>query len=181
MKAAVEQRLKGCTRVDQNPLQEAAVFYVLLYTGLREFELVSLNIEQYHHRGFHDVKRKGHRVSKKVPLPSDAKIILDQYLASRDHPTEGPIFVSRYGHRLATQDVARLCQRLSQQACAHVSDKETFRLTPHQLRHTFLKRIADKHGVHVAQQMSGNVSIREVFRYTKPNQDEIDQSAEELF
>ena len=45
----------------------------------------------------------------------------------------------------------------------------------------FLKRIADKNGVHVAQQMSGNISMREVFRYTKPSQEEVEALAEKAF
>ena len=32
-------------------------------------------------------------------------------------------------------------------------------------------------GVHIAQKMSGNVSMSEIFRYTKPSQDEIDHIA----
>lgn len=84
--------------------------------------------------------------------------------------------------RLTTRAVAYICERLAAQACAHVKDpSENFALTPHMLRHTFLKRVADKHGVHVAQQMSGNVNIREVFRYTKPSDDEMHETAEGLF
>ena len=49
------------------------------------------------------------------------------------------------------------------------------------LRHTFLKRAADKHGIHYAQTMSGNVSMREVFRYTKPSIEEIERAAEEVY
>lgn len=45
----------------------------------------------------------------------------------------------------------------------------------------FLKKVTDKHGVHFAQEMSGNVSIREIFRYAKPCQDEIQSTIEELF
>ncbi|MSO14536.1 hypothetical protein [Rickettsiales endosymbiont of Trichoplax sp. H2] len=48
------------------------------------------------------------------------------------------------------------------------------------LRHTFLKRVADKHGVHIAQKMSSNASISQIFRYTKPSQDEIDNIAHDL-
>lgn len=58
---------------------------------------------------------------------------------------------------------------------------ESFQLTPHMLRHTFLNRVADKHGIHVAQQMSGNVSGQEIFRYTKPSQDEVDETAEAIY
>lgn len=181
LKAACEQRLKGCGRADQDPVLERAVFLVLLNTGLRESELCSLDISQYHHRGFHEVARKGSRVSAKVPVPAEAKEALDVYLASRGDPAAGPMFVSRYGNRLAPQDVARICERLCRQACAHLDDEETFHLTPHMLRHTFLKRVADKHGVHTAQEMSGNVSIKEVFRYTKPSQAEMDETAENVF
>ena len=56
-----------------------------------------------------------------------------------------------------------------------------FQVSPHSLRHTFLKRIADKEGVHVAQEMSGNVSIKEIFRYTKPSLKEIESVAEDLY
>jgi integrase/recombinase XerD len=181
LKAACEQRLAACSRADQNPLLEAAVFHVLLHTGLREFELSSIERKQYHHRGFFDVTRKGHRVTRKVPLPAEARDWLDRYLKESRGDGSGPLFRSRTGQRLTPQDVRRLCHRLSAQASAHLPEKERFRLNPHQLRHTFLKRVADKHGVHVAQKMSGNISIREIFRYTQPNQDEIDQAVEDLF
>ncbi len=81
---------------------------------------------------------------------------------------------------MATQDVYRICQRLLQQASTYLKE-EKFDFTPHKLRHTFLKRLADKHGIHFAQQMSSNVSIKEVFCYAKPGQSEIDQTVEEFF
>lgn len=183
LKAACEQRLKICGRKNQNPLLETAVFYVLLQTGLRESELVALNIEQYHHRGLHQVVRhKNKRVSFKVSLPKEAREFLERYLETREEPKpEEPLFLSRYGSRLAAQDVRRICQRLLQQASAYLGDSDKFRFTPHMLRHTFLKQVADKHGVHFAQQMSGNVSIKEIFRYTKASQQEIDETLEKLF
>ena len=58
-KSAIDIRLASCKRNNQNPLFEAAIFYTLLHTGLRSFELTSLQLGQYHHRGFHDVQRKG--------------------------------------------------------------------------------------------------------------------------
>jgi len=181
LKTACEQRIAACSRADQNPLLEAAVFHVLLHTGLREFELSSLDRKQYHNRGFFDVGRKGHRVTRKVPLPSEARAWLDRYLKESRGDGPGPLFRARTGQRLTPQDVRRLCHRISDQASTHLSERDRFRLNPHQLRHTFLKRVADKHGVHVAQKMSGNISIREIFRYTQPNQDEIDQVVEDLF
>ena len=54
-------------------------------------------------------------------------------------------------------------------------------LTTHMLRHTFLKRVTDKHGVHVAQKLSGNTSVREIFRYAKPSEEEVERVVEGLF
>ena len=182
LKSACEQRLKACDRADQNPLLEMAVFYTLLHTGLREFGLCSLKVKQYHSRGFHDVTRKGSRIVKKIPVPAEAREVLDKYLKSRGELNNyDSLFIGRYGRGITPQDVARMCARIANQALAHLPEEDHFRFTPHMLRHTFLKRVADKHGVHVAQQMSGNISIKEVFRYTKPSSEEMEEVAEEVY
>ncbi len=50
------------------------------------------------------------------------------------------------------------------------------------LRHTFLKQVTDKYGVNLAQQLSGNVSLRAIFRYTSSLQKmETAKALEELF
>ena len=58
-------------------------FSALLATGLRETELVSLNLSHYHSRGFHHVKRKGNIFTKKIPIPDEPEKYLDQYFISR--------------------------------------------------------------------------------------------------
>ena len=90
-------------------------------------------------------------------------------------------FIGRYGERLKTLDIYRISQRVLKQALAFLQDNEKFDFTPHKLRHTFLKKVTDKHGVHFAQEMSGNVSIKEIFRYAKPSQEEMQSTIEELF
>ena len=67
------------------------------------------------------------------------------------------------------------------QANAYLSTNEKIKLTPHMLRHSFLKRVADKHGLHVSQNLSGNVSIKEIFRYTKPDSNQKHDMVQELF
>ena len=177
LKAACDIRLKSCEKGNQNPLLEVTIFYVLLMTGLRESELARLNYGQYYARGFHEVKRKGNKVSKKILVPNEAREYLDKLLVERIRLLEekgrgaieasDPLFISRYDARISTRDIARVCDRIAKQASAHSSDR--IHLTPHMLRHTFLKRVADKHGVHIAQDLSGNISMREIFRYTKPS------------
>jgi integrase/recombinase XerD len=75
LKSVCEQRIKDCTRKNQNPLVETALFYILLGTGLRESEIVSLDVSQYQNKGFHEVLRHtSKRVSQKIPLPQESII-----------------------------------------------------------------------------------------------------------
>lgn len=180
LKMACDQRLRACKRKNQNPLMEVTVFLTLLNTGLRESELVSLNFGQYYARGFHNVRRKGSNVTKKIPLPDKAKRYLDRYLETQEQKNNSDPIFSINGKRISTRAIRYICQRISAYASTNLTLDDKLHLSPHMLRHTFLKKIADKHGVHIAQKMSGNVSISEIFRYTKPSQDEIDQIAEEL-
>ncbi|WP_152606883.1 tyrosine-type recombinase/integrase, partial [Candidatus Jidaibacter acanthamoebae] len=160
LKSACEHRIATCKQKNQNPLLEVTVFYILLTTGLRESELATLNYGQYHHRGFHEVKRsKSKKISTKVPLPNEARDHLDKYLSTRTELSlESPLLVTKYGNRITRFEIIRICRRISKLANAYLEEEEKFNLTPHMLRHSFLKRIADKYDVHIAQKMSGNVS-----------------------
>ena len=150
--------------------------------GLRESEVVSLNVGQYRQKGLHDeLRHNSKRVSQKIPLPQEGWGYLDQYLERRAPEEQEPLFITRYGTRLKTLDVYRICQRVLKQALAFLPESERFEFTPHKLRHTFLKKVTDKHGVHFAQKLSGNVSIKEVFRYAKPSQEEMQSTIETLF
>lgn len=182
LKSACEQRMKSCTRKNQNPLMETALFYLLLSTGLRESEVVSLNVGQYRQKWLNDVLRhKSKRITQKIPLPQECREYLDDYLQKREVKECEPLFITRYGTRLKTLDVYRICERVLKQALAFLPEQEKFEFTPHKLRHTFLKKVTDKHGVHFAQELSGNVSIKEIFRYAKPSQAEIQDTIEKLF
>ena len=182
LKAACEQRAKICTRKNQNALLETAVFYVLLGTGLRESELVSLNVSQYHSKGLYSVVRhKSKRITNKIHLPQETREHLDNYLTSRILEPDAPLLINRVGKRINTRNIFRICQRVLKQVLALLPEEERFEFTPHKLRHTFLKKVTDKHGVHFAQELSGNVSIKEIFRYAKPSYEELQKTIEDLF
>lgn len=182
LRGACDQRIKICVRKDQNPILETAVFYTLLHTGMREFELCSLTVEQYYNKGFHEVKRKGRMISKRIFLPDEAQEKLDIYLDTRESlHDDAPLFTNRANNPLTEQDVFRICERISNQACVQLKDEDRFVLRPHQLRHTFLKRASDKNGLSYAKKVSGNVGDRELYRYTAPSQKEIEEKAENLF
>ena len=127
------------------------------------------------------MRHKSKRISQKIPLSQESREYLDQYLEKRSAQEDEPLFITRYGTRLQTLDVYRISQRVLKQALAFLPEHERFEFTPHKLRHTFLKRVTDKHGVHFARELSGNVSIKEIFRYAKPSQEEMQSTIEELF
>ncbi len=89
--------------------------------------------------------------------------------------------MNRAVNRINVRNIYRICQRLVAQVSAKTPKEEHFEFTPHKLRHTFLKKVTDKHGVHFAQELRGNVSIKEIFRYAKPSQEEMQTTIEELF
>jgi integrase len=132
------------------------------------------------------VWRKNKRQQASVPVPPAARDWLDRYLDDEQRGRgrdPGPLFVSaRSGNRrLDRRDVQRMLARVARQASTQLPDAERMHLHPHQLRHTFLKRHVEKHGVVAAQAASGNVSTKEIFRYAAPSQTELEEQAADLF
>ena len=48
------------------------------------------------------------------------------------------------------------------------------------LRHTFLRKLAEKKGVHYAREASGHQSDRYIWRYVKPDQQTLADAIDEL-
>ncbi len=185
LRSAIDQRQYICKRKNQNTLLETAVFYTLLHTGLRKFELCSLTMDQYYSKGFHNIRRKGNMITKRVFLPDDARQKLDLYLDWRqsvqDNINTNALFINKDYHPLSETAVSKICKRISYQACVNLRDDEKFVLEPHQLRHTCLKRANDKYGISFAKKLSGNVGDRELYRYAAPSQSEIEEKSQNLF
>jgi integrase/recombinase XerD len=182
LKSACDKRMAYCTRRNQNPLLETTVFYVLLHTGLREAELCALNYSQYTGKYLSYVERKGNKISEKVTVPAQAREFLERYLATRGNiePDE-PLFLNNNNKRITPTDVYYLCTKIKEQANMGLPEDQHCNFTPHSLRHAFLKRVADKMGIHVAQELSGNVSLKEIYRYTRPSFEETEAAVEDLY
>ena len=65
--------LKIKTARNHLPLRDYALFLVLLNTGLRISESLSIELAQYDGKHFREVRRKGRKVSRSVFLPKDAR------------------------------------------------------------------------------------------------------------
>ena len=57
---------------------------------------------------------------------------------------------------------------------------EKIDVSPHVLRHTFLRKLAETKGVHYAREASGHQSDRYIWRYVKPDQQTLADAIDEL-
>jgi integrase/recombinase XerD len=181
LKAAAEQLLHLKSRRNQNPLRDRAIFLILLHTGLRVSELLALDLGQYRGKHFHTVRRKGKTVTRKTFLAQEAREALDCYLVDVRGHGPGPLFCSHSGNRLGRQNVDTALKALAAQANSRFPRSRLIHLSAHLLRHTMLRKTAEKHGVQYAIELSGHTSSRYIWRYVQPSQEQKEAALEDLF
>src|SRR5205823_2563856 len=127
-------------------LRDHAAIAVLLGSGLRISELLNLDAHQYDGRGFRKVLAKGGRIRDFVPVKTDAREVLEEWFKQRG-PKLGAVFLTRSGARLSRMQFFKALQRVANQANANRKDGERITVSPHVLRHTFLRKLAEEKGV----------------------------------
>jgi integrase/recombinase XerD len=150
-------------------LRNHALRAVLLGSGLRVSEALGLDRDHYTGKGFERVQVKGGGIRNFVPVQREARQVLDDWLAAREDGAP-PLFVTRTGRRLSRKEAAAVIRRIAAQANAQLPDKEKIDVSPHVLRHTFLRKLAETKGVHYAREASGHQSDRYIWRYVKPEE-----------
>ncbi|MCB1097422.1 MAG: tyrosine-type recombinase/integrase [Verrucomicrobiae bacterium] len=181
LKTAAEQLIEANTKESQQPVRDLALFLVLLRTGLRVSELLALDFSQYKGKHFVNVQRKGRMVSRQVFLTTDAREALERYLNEDRGKGRGALFQTKNGNRLARQHADLALKKIAAQANATLPDAEKVEISAHVLRHTMLRKAAEKHGVQYAKELSGHASDRYIWRYVQPSEDEKERALEDLF
>ena len=181
LKSAAEQLVEMSKRSDQTAVRDQAMLLVMLDTALRVSELISLDVDQYAGKHFHNVKRQGDNVTDRVFIGQTGREALDRYVIDVRGREDGPLFQSKRGKRLAPQNVADALNRIVEQANTRLSKDEKIELTPHVLRHTALRKMAEKKGIRYAQQMAGHASTKYIWRYVQPSRAEMEDAIDDLF
>jgi integrase/recombinase XerD len=185
LRSAAEQLVQLKSRRNQHGLRDRAIFLILLHTGLRVSELLSLRRDQYTGKHFVNLRRKGKVRTAKVFLPGEARDALDECLKENySHENEkprGPLFPSKSGGPLARQHVDRLLRQLARHASSKLTKEDAIRLSAHVLRHTMLRRVTEKHGVQFAMEAAGHASSKYIWRYVKPSDEQREKALEDLF
>lgn len=146
-------------------IRNAALINLMVRTGLRVSEIVSLNrddalIGARKDSSYLKVWGKGNK-QRKVPLSAEARQYLKEYLDTRQDNYEA-LFVTEKGAP------KRLSVRAIQKLCSH------YQINPHMLRHTRGKSLVDA-GVDLptVAEILGHSDINVTRRYTKPTLDEM--------
>src|SRR3989442_9481358 len=160
-------------------LRNHALLAVLLGSGLRVSEALGLDREQYTGKGFTRVQVKGGAVRDFVPLHRESRKVLDDWLEAQKDKA-APIFTTRTGRRMSRREAAASIGRIAAQVNGRGSAEEKIDVSPHVLRHTFLRKLAEKKGVHYAREASGHQSDRYIWRYVKPDQQTLAEAIDEL-
>jgi integrase/recombinase XerD len=171
-------RVRQGTGTDQS-LRNHALLVALLGSGLRVSEVVNLDRDQYNGKGFSCVQIKGGVMRDVVAVHRDARQVLDEWLKARQDDSPA-LFMTRTGRKLSRREAYGIVCRVAAQANAHLPKDEKINVSPHVLRHTFLRKLAEKKGVHYAREASGHQSDRYIWRYVKPDQQTLADAIDEL-
>ena len=125
-------------------------------------------------------KGKDH-VTSEIPVSRSTVEAVDDYLEHERADGDGPLFESKNGKPINQQIIDQVLRRIAAHANSKLSNEQQIEISPHLLRHTSLRRWAEKKGVRYARQISGQVSDRYIWRYTQPSRQETRDAVEDLW
>lgn len=144
-------------------LRNIAIVYVILHTGIRVSELCNLNradVDFIHN----ELIVKRHEDERRIPLTSDTKAHLENYLSS--HTSEA-IFITNAGDRMTERAVQYMLKK--------------YDVNPNKLRHTFCQRLIDHNvGLDIVSRFAGHKDINVTKRYIKSSQKLMNPKLEEI-
>jgi len=88
---------------------------------------------------------------------------------------------SRSGREISQQVIDQVLRRVAAHANSKLPVDQAIAISPHVLRHTALRKWAEKKGVQFARQISGQVSDRYIWRYVQPSEDATRDAVEALW
>lgn len=140
----------------RNALRDTAIIALILGSGLRAFEICSLNVCQLDsiHDGVICVERKGGSWEN-VHVADFVYTHVARYLLTRRKPQpEDPLFISQKGNRMSPNSLWRTLASKQRQLELHTG--------VHRFRHTFLSEVerSQKGGAALARDLAGHKSIQ---------------------
>lgn len=158
--------------------RDIAILELLLNSGIRIGELAKLALDDVAimERKGHLVVRSGKGdVSRTVPLNSDARRALREYLAVRPETAAADFFISqKRGGGISVSNIWRVVKKYGLAAGVELS--------PHALRHTFGTRMVREHGTDLVlvARLMGHQDVNTTARYAEPSEEDLADAVEAL-
>ncbi|SHJ64823.1 integrase/recombinase XerC [Desulfofundulus thermosubterraneus DSM 16057] len=153
--------------------RDRALLAVLLHTGLRISEAVSLHVGDVVIRersGWVTVREGKGGKRREVPLNVTARRVIQEWL--NVHPGGDWLFPGRKGHMTA-RAAEKILEKYARLAGVEV--------TPHQLRHTFCKMLVDAgESLDRVAVLAGHANLNTTARYTRPSVKDLERAVEKL-
>ena len=133
-----EQLLKllGAAKRTTHPKRDEAIVLLLLDTGMRASELVSLKVKDIDlHGGVASVQGKGRKM-RHLPFSRDVKRMLFLYMSEEERSPEDVLFLGDRGTG-AGEPMSRHALRFLIGRLARAAGIDGVRCSPHSIRHTF--------------------------------------------
>jgi len=160
--------------------RDASLILFLLHTGLRLSEVISLELSDIQisdRKGSILVRRGKGNKQRNVPLNTEARKALQEWLAVRPSGDNTYIWVAVEAlseEGISGRAVQRILHRYGQ-------DAGLSELTPHVLRHTFAKNLANNHvGLEKIAALLGHSSLNTTRIYVTPDARDLERAVEEL-
>ncbi len=159
-------------------VRDRAIIVLLLHTGVRARELCTLMRTQVRlgkRSGTISVLGK-HNKRREIPLNATARVALLAYDSSLQRPSQEttPLFVSEKKHtRLTERGLGYLVQKYAERA--HIRD-----VSPHDLRHRFGYRMAERIPLHRLAQLMGHDSLDTTMIYIQGTKHDLQKEVEKI-
>ncbi|MCJ7434526.1 MAG: tyrosine-type recombinase/integrase [Anaerolineales bacterium] len=160
--------------------RDASLIIFLLHTGLRLSEMVSLELSDVqitNRKGITLVRRGKGNKERRVPLNAEARKALQEWLAVRPQVSDAFIWIAVE----ATADDGISGRAVQRILCRYAQDAGLEELTPHVLRHTFAKNLANKGvGLEKIAALLGHASLNTTRIYITPDARDLERAVEQL-
>lgn len=157
-------------------LRDQAVVALMVWAGLREGEVCELrreDVEVGERKGKVVVRHGKGEKYREVPLNDKARRVVRDWLDVCTQAGKDALFVGKGGERLQARGVQRRVAEIGRLAGVEV--------TPHQLRHTFAKRLLDKGGqLTEVKDLMGHSRLETTARYVKPGWEDLENAVERI-
>lgn len=174
---ALERSVNGATTEHWRwqALRDQAMIALMIYAGLREGEVAQLNLEDLEigeRKGAVTVRRGKGDKFRKVPLNAECRRALETWIQAAGIAC-GVLFPGKGSERLSVRSIQRRVAAVGQSAAVEV--------TPHDLRHTFAKRLVDRGTpLTVIQKLLGHARLETTARYLQPGWTDFEDAVEGL-